>query len=88
MGSDKHILLWFDEEEASGGVRSEKTVSFRMFAWAMRGGILGKDDLCMHLGRARALLYQMVGLCHGPGLVDVNVTTYIGCAVCSMCVCL
>ncbi len=54
----------------------------------MRYGILGEDDLCMHLGKVGALLYQLVGLCHGPGLVDVTGTAYIRCDVCSLCVCL
>ncbi len=83
-----HTVIWFDEEEARGGMRSVKIVSFGMFAWAVRCGILGEGDLCMHLGKVGALLYKLVRLCHGPSLVDVNVTAYIRCVVCSLCVCL
>jgi hypothetical protein len=59
-----------------------------MFAWVVRCRILGEDDLCMQLGKVEALLYQLVGLCHGPGLVDVTVTAYRRCVVCCLCVCL
>ncbi len=69
-------------------MRSVKTVSFGIFAWVVRRGILVEDDLFMHLGKVGALLYQLVGLCHGPGLMDVNVTAYIRCVVCSLRVCL
>jgi hypothetical protein len=43
-------------------MRSVKIVSFGMFAWAVRCGILGEDDLRMQLGKVGALLYQLVGL--------------------------
>ncbi len=65
-----------------------KTVSFGMFAWAVRCGILSEAELCMHLGRVGALLYQMVGLCHSLGFVDVTITAYIKCIICAICVCL
>ncbi len=51
-----HTVLWFDEVEELGGAKSVKTVSFGMFAWAVRCGISGEADLCMHLGRVGALL--------------------------------
>ncbi len=38
---EAHIVIWFDEEEASGGMRLVKTMSFGMFAWAVRCEILG-----------------------------------------------
>ena len=72
-----HNVLEFDEEEASGGLRSVKTVSFGMFAWAVRCGILGEGDLYEHLGRVGSLLFQLVGLCHDLGLVDVIVTGFM-----------
>ncbi len=83
-----HTLLWFDEIKECGGAKSMKTVSFGMFAWAVRCEILGEADLCTNSERVRALLYQLVGICHGPGLVDVTVTAYIKCAICFICVCL
>ncbi len=49
-----HNVLEFDEEEASGGMRSVKTMSLGMFVWAVRCGILTHDDLCTHLGRVGA----------------------------------
>ncbi len=54
----------------------------------MRCGILGEGDLCMNLGRVGSLLFQLVRLCHGPGLVDVTIAEYIRCVVCSLCECL
>ncbi len=42
---ETHTVIWFDEEEASGGLRSVKTVSLGMFVWAVRCGILGEGDL-------------------------------------------
>ncbi len=44
-----HNVLEFDEEEASGGLRSVKTASLRMFVWDVRCGFF--CDLCMMLGR-------------------------------------
>ncbi len=85
---ETHTVILFDEEEASGGVRSVKTTSFGMFAWAVRCVILGESDLCMHLGKVGAMLFQLVRLCHGPGLVDVIVTAFIRCVVCSFIECL
>ena len=70
-------MIWFDEEEASGGMRSVKIVSLGMFVWAVRCGILGEGDLCEHLGRVGSLLFQLVGLCHGPGLVDAAVIGFM-----------
>ncbi len=81
-------MIFFDEEEASGGVRSVKTVSFGMFAWAMRCGISGESDLCMNSGKVGALLFQLVGLCNGAGLVDVTVIAYIRCVICFYSECL
>ncbi len=85
---ETHNVMWFDEEEASGGLRSVKTVSLRMFVWAVRCGILGEMDLCMNLGKVGALMFQLVGLCHSPGLVDVTITAYIRYVFCSLCECL
>jgi hypothetical protein len=48
----------------------------------------GEADLCTNLGRVGVLLYQLVGICHGPGLVDVIVTAFIRCAICCTCICL
>ena len=83
-----HTVLEFDEEEARCGLRSVKTVSLGMFVWAVRCGISGEGDLCLNLERVGSLLFQLVGLCHGLGLVDVTITTYIRCIVFSLCECL
>ena len=83
-----HTVLEFDEVETCSGFRTVKIVSLGMFAWAVRCGILGEADLCTNLGRVGALLYQLMGICHGPGLVDAANTTYIRCVVCSLCECL
>ncbi len=76
-------MLEFDEEEGCCGFRSVKTMSLGMFVWAVRCGILGERDLCEHLGKVGALLFQLVGLCHGPRLVDVTVTAFMRCVACS-----
>ena len=80
-----HIVLEFDEEIRCCGFRTVKTVSLGMFVWAVRCGILGEDDLCEHLGKVGSLLFQLVGLCHGLGLVDVTVTAFMRCVACSLC---
>ena len=72
-----HTVLEFDEEIRCCGFRTVKTVSLGMFVWAVRCGILGQADLCEHLGRVGSLLFQLVELCHGPGLVDAAVTGFM-----------
>ncbi len=79
-----HIVIFFDEEERCCSFRIVKTVSLGMFAWAVRCGILGEDDLCEHLGKVGSLLFQLVGMCHGLGLVDVTVTSFMRCVTCSL----
>jgi hypothetical protein len=79
-----HIVLEFDEVETCSGFRTVKIVSLGMFAWAVRCGILGEGDSCEHLGRVGSLLFQLVGLCHGLGLVDVTVTGFMRYLSCSL----
>ncbi len=52
-----YTVLWFDELVECGGAKSMKRVSFGMFGWALRYGIMGEADLCTNLGRVGALLY-------------------------------
>ncbi len=79
-----HTVLEFDEVETCSGFRTVKIVSLGMSAWAVRCGILGEGDLCEHLGRVGSLLFQLVGLCHGPGLLDVTVTGFMRYVSCSL----
>jgi hypothetical protein len=72
-----HTVLEFDEVETGNGFVTVKLVSLGMFVWAVRCGILGEGDLWEHLGRVGSLLFQLVGLCHGPGLVDAAVIGFM-----------
>ena len=72
-----HTVLEFDEVETCSGFVTVKLVSLGMFVWAVRCGILGEGDLCEHLGRVGSLLFQLVELCHGPGLVDATVIGFM-----------
>jgi hypothetical protein len=83
-----HTMMWFDELVGPDEIKSRRKVTFGMFVWAVRCGTLDEGDLCANLGRDGGLLYILMGLCHGHGLVDVNVTAFIRCVVCSNYRCL
>ncbi len=56
-----------------------KTMTFGMLVWAVRCGFINESTLCAKLKWYRGLLYQVVSLCNGPGLVDVDVITFVRC---------
>ncbi len=83
-----HTVLWFNVYVTSDGLLSRRRVSSGMFVWAVRCGVIGECDLCANLGRVGALLFQLVNLCHGPGLVNVVLISFIRCVVVCACICL
>ena len=56
-------------------------VSFGMFAWAVRCGVISEEDLCEAKGSLGSLLALAVRLCHGPGLVDADVLSFMRCGI-------
>ncbi len=65
-----------------------KSVTFGMFVWAVRCGFISEADLCGNLRRLHGeLLYQVVSLCHGSGLVDEDVRGFGMCDICVVCGC-
>ncbi len=65
-----------------------KTVSFGMFVWAAKCSFISESELCEKLKRFHgALLFQVVGLCHGFGLVDEDVGGFVRCVHCVFCGC-
>ena len=56
-----HTVMWFDELVGPDEIKSRRKVTFGIFVWAVRCGILDEEDLCANLGRVGGLLYQLVG---------------------------
>ena len=83
-----HTVLWFDVYIAAGGLLSQRRVTPGMFVWAVRCGIIGEYELYANLGRVGALLLQLVNICHGPGLVNTVVISFMRCVVGCACICL
>jgi len=73
--------LWYDERVDEDGVERGKVVTFSMFAWAVRCGVISEEDLLEKEGSTGGLLYLDVGLCHGKKLVDGNVISYVRCVI-------
>ena len=71
------LVFGFVGVGTGGGVVTVNLLSLGIVVWAVRCGILGGGDLCEHLGRVGSLLFQLVELCHGPGLVDAAVTGFM-----------
>ncbi len=70
------------------GVRSRRQVTFGMFAWAVRCGIISDDDLVENAKQVGSFLHQLVKLCHGTGFVDIDVEAFLRCVVCAEHSCL
>ncbi len=65
-----------------------KIVSVGMFLWAARCGFISKAKLCERLRRFHGLLlYLVVNLCHGSGLVDEDVVNFVRCVFCVIFCC-
>jgi hypothetical protein len=58
-----------------------RVVTFGMFAWAVRCGVISEEDLWEAEGSLGGLLTLAVSLCHGPGRVDVDVLSFVRCGV-------
>ena len=80
FGSSPYAL-WYDERVDENGVERKKVVTFSMFAWAVRCGVISEKDLLENEGSMGGLLYLAVGLCHGKKLVDGNVVSYVRCVI-------
>jgi len=73
--------LWYDERVDEDGVERKKVVTFSMFAWAVRRGVISEEDFLEKEGSMRGLLYLAAGLCHGKKLVYGNVVSYVRCVI-------
>ncbi len=77
-----HSFVLFDRT-----VYTVKRVSFGMFVWAVKCGFISESELCENVKRFHgALLYQVVGLCHGFGLADEDVEGFGRCVLCVLSV--
>ena len=56
-------------------------VNFGMFAWAMGCAVISEEDLWEAEGSLGSLLALEVSLCHGHGLVDADVLSFVRCGV-------
>ncbi len=79
-----HTFIKLAEDEEDDGSMSKKHVIVGMFLWVVRCGMISEGDLREHL-RFRIFFFQVVGLCHGHGLVDVKVEAFIRYGVCVFC---
>jgi hypothetical protein len=56
---EKHTFIWYDDIEGSygrGRVKKKK-VTFGMFAWAVRCGVISKVALCVGASISESVLY-------------------------------
>ncbi len=58
-----------------------KVVTFGIFAWAVRCGVINEEDLWEAERSLGSLLALAVSLCHDPRLVDVHVLPFVRCLV-------
>jgi hypothetical protein len=72
-------ILWYAEYVDQNGVGIGKVVTFGMFAWAVRCGVISEEDLWEAERSVGSLLALAVSLCHGPGLVDADVLPFVRC---------
>ncbi len=65
-----------------------KKVSVGMFVWEVKCGLRSESKLCEKLKRLHgSLLYQAVNLCHGSGLGDEDVASFVRCVFCDVSCC-
>ena len=83
-----HTVLWFDKHVTFDGLLSQRKVSIGMFLWAVRCEVIGESDLCAHMGEVGSFLFRLVKVCHGPGLVDPTVISFLRYVVGCACICL
>ena len=80
FGSGRDVL-WYGAEVDADGVEYVREVTFGMFAWAVRWGVISEGYLWRAKGLPGRLLAHAVSLCHGPGLVDEDVVAFLRCVV-------
>ena len=83
----EYDVFWYDMSVDQDGFEVGRVVSFGMFAWAVRCGVISEEDLCEAEGSLGSLLALAVRLCHGPGLVDVDVLSFVRCGIFVLTVC-
>ncbi len=74
-------VLCYAEYVNPDGVGIGKVVTFGMFAWLVRCGVISEEDLWEAERSLGSLLALAVSLCHGPGLVDADVLPFVRCVV-------
>jgi hypothetical protein len=77
----EHDVYWYDESVDQEGMPFGRVVTFGMFAWAVRCGVVSEEDLRAVEGSLGGLLALAVSMCHGPGMVDVDVLSFVRCVV-------
>ncbi len=77
FGSTIDVLFWYERLEDTDGAFTERKVTFGMFIWAVRCGNIGERDLLSQLGSIGSVLFQLVGLCHGDGLMDADLEEFV-----------
>jgi hypothetical protein len=77
----EYDVFWYEESVDQDGLKFGKVVTFGMFAWAVRCGVISEEDLWEAEGSLGGLLALVVSLCHGPGLVDADVLSFVRCDV-------
>ncbi len=77
FGSTIDVLFWNERPEDTGGAFRKRKVTLGMFIWAVRCGIIGERDLLSHIGSIGSVLFQLVGFCHGDGLVDADLEEFV-----------
>jgi hypothetical protein len=77
----EYDVFWYEESVDQDGLEFGKVVTFGMFAWAVRCGVISEKDLWEAEGSLGGLLALVVSLCHGPGLVDADVLAFVRCGV-------
>ena len=66
---EKHDSIWYDDTEDSDsrGRVKRKKVTFGMFAWAVRCGVISKFAFSAGAPVSGNVLCQLVRMCHGHG---------------------
>jgi hypothetical protein len=83
----EYDVFWYDMSVDQDGFEVGRVVSFGMFAWAVRCNVISEEDLCEAEGSLGSLLALAVRLCHGPGLVDADVLSFVRCGIFVLIVC-
>ena len=83
----EYDVFWYDMYVDQDGLEFGSVVDFGMFAWAVRCGVISEEDLCEAEGSLGSLLALAVRLCHGLGLVDADVLSFVRCGIIVLVVC-